>query len=111
MLRFDPQIQQYNQVFYNPTIKQWFPTRILCNIVSGFMAACPCGVWRHELIFSLYMSTIFIRYILNKLVCMFDWMENTFSLLCKHLLKVTIDIYYELIISVFIFYFYLSNIF
>ena len=57
-------------------------TRIFCRGVSSFVTRCPCGVWGRGLtVCLLYVGLS--KSILNKLICKFDSMKNSFSLLCK----------------------------
>ena len=61
-----------------------------------FVTGCLCGVWGSGLNTGpLYVRSIFGKSILNNLVCKSDGMENRFSLLCKCILIVTIDMYYQ----------------
>ena len=67
-----------------------FPTKILCIGVSGFVAVCPSGV-RYTCL--LYVDPIFVKIILNNLVCKFDRMENNF-------LNQSIYVYIYIIITI-----------
>ena len=78
-----------------PCIVFIFPAKIFCRSVSGFVTGCLCGVWGGRLTSSSLWACVGIFANLNKLICMFDRMENSFSLLCKY-----IDIFYHLPTSV-----------
>ena len=45
--------------------------------------------------------SVFVKSILDKLLCKFNELENIFYLLCKYILIVTIDVFYHLNILIF----------
>ena len=65
----------------------------LVRVFQGFMTGCPCGVWCCVLNTCLLCVGLgFGQIHLNKVVCKFDRMENSYSLSCHYVLIAMIDI-------------------
>ena len=88
-----------------------FLATIFYRGASGFVTGFPCCVWGCGLTTCDLYVTPFDKSALSKLVCKFDRMECSISLLYKYILILIIDIYYHLGISVWATFIFISWIY
>ena len=77
----------WNRFYATPVYCVYTPHRIIYKGVSGFATGCACGVrgrpWINQ--WPLYVGPFLGKFFLNQFVCMFNKMENIFSLLYKNI--------------------------